>query len=117
MFKLHKPCAKCPFRTDVPGYLSRARANEIVTAITTKDAVFWCHETTVASEEDDGDMVATKSSQHCAGATILLEKIDRPNQMMRICERIRQYDRTKMDMAAPVFDTPRQFVAHHGGRR
>ena len=28
-FTLVRPCPKCPFRTDIPGYLRRARAQEI----------------------------------------------------------------------------------------
>jgi hypothetical protein len=45
-------------------------------------------------------------SPHCAGALIFLEKLDSPHQMMRICERIGYYDRTKLDMTAPVVEKP-----------
>jgi hypothetical protein len=115
-YDLKKPCAHCPFRTDCrPGWLGRSRAQEIATAITDQQATFACHETTV--EGEDGEQKETNDSQHCAGAMILLEKINRPNQMMRICERLGLYDRTKLDMDAPVFDTPKEFVKHHGKRR
>ena len=115
MFKLVKPCAKCPFRRDVGGYLTRARAREIASAITAQDATFSCHET--VTYDDDGKTVRTSQEQHCAGAAILLEKIGRANQMMRIMERIGAYDRTKLDMEAPVFDTPSEFIAHHGNKQ
>lgn len=39
---------------------------------------------------------------HCAGALIFLEKRYRPNQLMRISERLGMYDRTKLDMKAKV---------------
>ena len=48
---------------------------------------------------------------------ILLEKIERPNQLMRIMERLGFYDREKLDMTAPVFDTPKEFIAHHTPKR
>ena len=45
------PCAKCPFRRDVPGFLMQERAEEIAEAITEGDAAFWCHQTV----DYDGD--------------------------------------------------------------
>jgi pSer/pThr/pTyr-binding forkhead associated (FHA) protein len=53
---------------------------------------------------------AAFTEQHCAGATILLERLNRPNQMMRWMERLGGYDRTKLDMDAPVYRTPTAFV-------
>jgi hypothetical protein len=113
-FRMTRPCDSCPFRTDVGGYLTRGRAREIATALLS-DQTFHCHKTVdYSADEGEGD---TTDSQHCAGAMILLEKVDRPNQMMRICERLGVYDRRRMDMDAPVFDTFAQFIAHHGARR
>ena len=60
-------------------------------------------------------MQETEDSQHCGGAMILLEKIDRPNQMMRIMERIGGYDRRKLKMDADVFDDQYGFIDHHSG--
>jgi len=42
---------------------------------------------------------------HCAGALILLEKLEQPSQMMRIAERLRMYDARQLDMDAPVFES------------
>lgn len=67
---------------------------------------FPCHKTTVHTEDEDGcgDLVEDENSKHCAGALILLEKLEQPSQMMRICERLSLYDRRKLDMDADVFD-------------
>lgn len=106
-FNLKRPCAHCPFRNDRPGFLSKGRARSIKDSIVDRQETFPCHKTTVLIEEDDGesDMVVTAKSEHCAGATILLEKIGRPNQLMRIAGRMGIYDPEKLDMESPVFDT------------
>lgn len=113
-FALVRPCDGCPFRVDKPGYLTGARASEIMGALL-RDASFSCHKTNDFVDTDDGDTetVETEHSQHCAGALILLERLERPNQMMRWMERIGCYDRTALDMSAPVAKTPTAFIAHH----
>lgn len=110
-----QPCVNCPFRRDVRGYLTRARAHEIAAALLS-DASFTCHKTIATEEDDEGECftVETPDSQHCAGALIFLEAQERPNQMMRWMERIGCYDRSKLNMAAPVFTTAHDFIAHHG---
>lgn len=114
-FKLKRPCGKCPFRTDVPGYLRRERAAQIARDLV-GGASFACHETTEVVEDEDGyeDRVATEGSQHCAGALILMEHEEAPNQDMRIAERLGLYDASKLDMAAPVHRSFIAFVNHHG---
>jgi hypothetical protein len=110
-FNLVRPCRDCPFRTDVKPYLSAARAREIVDSITLQQATFACHKTVDYSDPEDDEPRAPKAEeQHCAGATILLERLDRPNQMMRISERLGLYNRRKLDMDAPVYRTPTAFV-------
>jgi len=98
-YDLTKPCDLCPFRNDEkrlfvhPSTLERMASGE-----------FCCHKTGQVSE--DGEAIEpTEKSQHCAGALIMLEKMERPHQMMRICERLGMYDRTKLDMKAPVFSS------------
>lgn len=110
-YALVRPCAKCPFRRDIAGYLHPERALEIATS----EEPFACHETTVYDEETD-EMEVTKESQHCAGALILAEKLEQPNQMMRIAERLGLYDHRRLDLDAPVFDTPAEMAAHHRAR-
>ncbi|WP_020397108.1 DUF6283 family protein [Thiolinea disciformis] len=113
-FNLKRPCANCPFRNDKPdqqGWLGALRAADIIVAITAQQGTFSCHKTTDIG--DEGEVIETKNTQHCAGALILLEKIERPNQMMRWMERIGKYDRNRLDMNAPVFDNTSDFIEFH----
>ena len=105
-YNLKRPCAKCPFRTDIPAYLRPERAQEIVNALVTSE--FPCHETIDYSDDSDGR--ETAKTAHCAGALIMLEHMEQPSQMMRICERLGFYDRTKLDMNAPVFTDAEDFI-------
>ena len=113
-FDLTRPCKDCPFRSDIPGYLTKARAREIIEAITRQQATFTCHKT---NKFEDGETIETRDSQHCAGALIFLERLDRPNQMMRWMERIGVYDRTKLDMDAPVHTANSMVAAQSPKRR
>lgn len=104
-FTKTKPCNNCPFRTDIQPYLSQGRAEEIIHEITENQQTFTCHKTSKKlSPEYKGE------EQHCAGALILLEHNNQPNQMMRIAERIGFYDRRKLDMTSPVFDNYEDFI-------
>ena len=96
MFDRTKPCKTCPFRTDENAlrYLGEKRAQEIVDSLL-GDKSFTCH--------DDIDL-DDKKKQHCVGATIILEKTNNPNQMMRICERLRLYDRHALSGHDEIFD-------------
>lgn len=99
-FGLTSPCSNCPFRSDGAGIpLRRARVREIDRALIRH--TFSCHKTT--GHDDDGEPVDLPTTMHCAGALILLEKIERPSQMMRIGERLGIYDRHKLNMQAPVY--------------
>ena len=107
-FDLHRPCASCPFRTDKPFFLPPERRDEIATGLES-DMTFSCHMTNDFCDEPEDcgceGVHETRRSQHCAGAMIVLEKMEMPNQLMRICERIGLYDRDRLVMDAPVFDT------------
>jgi hypothetical protein len=105
-YGLVKPCAKCPFRKDVTPYLRKARVREIERSLVR--AEFPCHETT--EHDDEGERKVTEGEMHCAGALILLEKTGQPSQMMRIAERLRMYDASKLDMEAPVFDSFKDMI-------
>ena len=110
-YSLIRPCAKCPFRNDIPPFLREDRVWEIADSLV--NAEFPCHETVDYDDEqwynDDEEkggsfFIPTGDEKHCAGALILLEKLEQPSQMMRICERFGSYDRNKLDMDSPVFD-------------
>lgn len=107
-FDQTNPCPNCPFRTDTLPYLTKARAKEISLAITIQQKTFTCHK--YVEHNDEGEAVDNPDGQHCAGALILLEKLDQPNQMMRIAERLRFYDRKKLNMDAPVFNDCASFI-------
>ena len=112
-FNMRTPCPHCPFRTDRPGFLRRA--DEIADALL-MGQTFTCHLTTVPTDEDedaDCDMMDGPNAEHCAGALIMLEHMEQPNQLMRIFERFGGYDRTKLDMDAPVFTDAEDFIEHH----
>lgn len=103
-YNLVRPCENCPFRTDVRPYLKPDRIQEMEEALVRGE--FHCHKTLDYSQiEDWEDEPGDEKAQHCAGALILLEKIDRPSQMMRICERLGLYHPEKLDMSSPVYDS------------
>jgi len=97
-YTMTTPCDACPFLKKLKRGFTMRRLHEFA------QGAFPCHKT--AAEVDDGDggteFRATKNSQHCAGLLIFLEKRDAPNQMMRIAGRLGMYDRTKLNMKAPV---------------
>lgn len=98
-YDLTKPCNLCPFRNDSKRlYVSPERLEEMASG------EFCCHKTGEINDEG-GEICPTAKSQHCAGLLIMREKMEQPHQMMRICERLGLYDRTKLDMNAPVFES------------
>lgn len=115
-YDLRKPCLGCPFRTDVEPYLAAERAEEIIEAITRRQQTFACHKHTRFDEDEEGESVNVPHSddQHCAGALILLERMEMPNQMMRISERLGLYDRTKLHMDAPVYEDADEMLEAYG---
>lgn len=101
-YDLTTPCNLCPFRNDDKRLVvSTRRLQEFASG------EFCCHKTTEADDEG-GDFVPKHDSKHCAGLLIFLEKMNSPHQMMRICERLGMYDRTKLNMDAPVFGSWRE---------
>lgn len=89
------PCKDCPFLEGTEQGYSDRRLREFASG------EFPCHKT-AAIDDETGNFLATRQSQHCAGALIYLEKRNAPHQMMRIAERLGMYDQTALDMEAPV---------------
>ncbi len=108
-FNLKKPCKDCPFRTDNGFILSNSRVEEITNALVNQDQTFSCHKT-IKHDDETGEGIEGKKTQHCAGALIMLEHMEKPNQMMRIAERCGFYDHTALDMDAPVFTNDDEMV-------
>lgn len=96
-YDLRKPCDLCPFRNDEKRLYVHPETLEGMAS-----GEFCCHKTGEVDEET-GDIEPTEESQHCAGALIFNEKRGQPHQMARICERLRMFDPSKLDMGAPVF--------------
>jgi len=114
-FDLTSPCDDCPFRNDGKGirWLGRARAVEIVGAL--ERSTFSCHKTD-SDPDDDDDSKDNVTTEHCAGALIMLEHMGKPGQMIRIAERLQLYDRRNMNMNSPVFKCGDEFVEHQARR-
>jgi hypothetical protein len=96
-YDLTRPCDLCPFRNDdnrltVPVQRMRGMLS----------GEFCCHKTGETNDET-GSIEPQPESQHCAGALIMLEKMGKQHQMMRIAERLGMYDPSRLDMDAPVF--------------
>lgn len=98
-YTMTKPCDACPFLKG-SGFTWRS-------LVAHASGEFACHKT--CDLDDDEGVYEPKGngkSLHCAGALIFLEKQEAPHQMMRICERLGGYDRTKLDMTVPVVGSP-----------
>ena len=94
-FRVRRPCEKCPFRTDIPPFLTVARAHEIQTSIYRGDS-FWCHETVDYDrwEDDDGETAdfyhAGSKESVCAGSIMVADLEGKPDQLTRVAEGLRQ---------------------------
>jgi hypothetical protein len=90
-YGMREPCKECPFLIGSGfTYASLVRHSS---------GEFGCHKACNLDEETS-TYEPHKKTPHCAGALIFLEKQDRPHQMMRICERLGLYDRTKLNMGS-----------------
>jgi hypothetical protein len=98
---LATPCADCPFLREGGIRLTSARVKEIAGGmLATQGHTFTCHKA-----------VDRGTKEHCGGALIFAEKHNNQTQMMRIAERLRLYDHTKLRGHARVFDTLKEMLA------
>ena len=100
-YNLTEPCNACPF------LIGRGFAYRRLTELASGE--FPCHKACDVDEETGDFVPRNDKTPHCAGALIFLEKQDAPHQMMRICERLGMYDRTKLNMSANVGSTPSDY--------
>lgn len=75
-------------------------------------ATFPCHKTV---DHDDEDEPLLDGGSFCAGAMIMLEKAQDPeqaphNHALRIAERLGFYDHKKLELTAPVFESFEQMI-------
>lgn len=88
-FDLKQPCNDCPFIKNgrMHNSLGEGRMSEIVEYVR-DDRTFECHKTVYNNNVE---------AQHCAGALLFMEQSsERPNQPMRIAERLGLYDHNKL---------------------
>lgn len=114
-FRLKSPCRDCPFRSDVTPFLRAGRVKEILDDIILRgDNHFHCHKTIEYGENDNGDETHGKErSQVCAGAMIMQERAGRPSVLARLGRLFGAYDPAKLNMNAPVYETPQAMIAAH----
>jgi hypothetical protein len=100
-----RPCARCPFRQDVPISLRQDRRVEIAHALM-NDGDFPCHETTVDDDDEEGSARrSTSDSLACAGAVKALALAGGTGQTMRIAERLGMVDLDRVEShGADVWD-------------
>lgn len=109
-YDLKKPCPQCPFRTDIKPFIHPERSEDICDSLE-RGQDFPCHKTT--GEGEDGETTVESSSQMCAGAMIMLERMGRPTQMMRISERFGKYNHKLLDMESPVYENTGAMIDRH----
>ncbi len=100
-YTMTTPCPACPFL--------KGSGFTLKSLIAHASGEFPCHKACVVDEDSGCDEPRSDKTPHCAGALIFLEKRNEPHQMMRICERLGMYDRTKLNMDAPVGTTAADF--------
>lgn len=62
---IKKPCAHCPYRTDVKPFLTPERGEELAVAAENPYNTFYCHKT--LDHDDEGETCASEGSKVCAG--------------------------------------------------
>ncbi len=101
-FNLKKPCKDCPFLKSKERFLCDSRYKEIAEDLV-NDKSFSCHKTN--DFDSEGMAIETTKTEHCAGALIMLEKMDNPNQFMNIGRFFGLYDPSNLDMNSDVYDS------------
>lgn len=100
-YNMTEPCDQCPFLVG-SGFTYTSLVRHA-------SGEFACHKTCKLSDDEEAVYEPRENSPHCAGALIFLERQNRPHQMMRISERLGMYDRTRLNMDAPVGRKPGDF--------
>jgi hypothetical protein len=106
VFDLKRPCMTCPFRK---GHGSRFRLPLTRLQEIGRADAFQCHKTVDYDGEEDEDGESTFAPgdrpQQCAGLMALLHYMDRPNQIMRVAERLGTLDPTTLDPENEAYAT------------
>ena len=102
------PCESCPFRSDIPFYLSAEKVQSILDALLGDDG-FLCHNTIEVTGSPFG------RDKACIGAAIFLEHVRvggcRANLSFRLREsHLKEFHRDELQMDAPIFPDIETFV-------
>lgn len=117
-YALNKPCENCPFLKDESRaiQLNEGRRDGIIEELLDGTASgFSCHKTVHCKtggtwdDDEEGSYIPSGRELQCAGAIAVLEKLNRPTQLMRVMERIGAYDRNKY---TPLFDLVIDYDLH-----
>jgi hypothetical protein len=120
-FRLRRPCAHCPWRSDREPFFGRdargyARARELEESLQ-ESHVFPCHKT--ATWDDDGEQQETATTQACAGALITMERGEGMGNLLRMAARLGIYDPAVLDLDSPTYGSLAEWAqahrAHAGG--
>lgn len=98
MDKKTRPCEQCPFRTDIPNYLSKVRKQEIANNLL-HDGSFTCHK-----HLDDDHFLFP-----CKGAAQFLNQVT-GTYLSNVCLRMQREQIGEVDNSVPVYRTIKQFV-------
>ena len=113
MFKLKKPCKRCPFRKG-QGELFNLGTDRCL-EIFNSDA-FQCHETVDYGHFEDERLRQGKNPQQCAGVMSLLHRANLPNQIMRVAERLGAANFAEIDHRDVYGSIADAIEAHSVGR-
>lgn len=106
-FGIPRPCANCPFRTDIPFPLHPARAASIADDLRT-GGTFVCHKTVDYSDADVDP--GQDSSCMCAGARATAARDGVTSQVEQVASRLGLHV-PEMDDNLPVHDSLNAWVA------
>ena len=118
-FDLKKPCTNCPFRKDSrKRWLSKARAQDLVSTVILGDDSFTCHKTVNYEawnkQDDDTEYQPNGEEQFCAGALHLEHKCNTGgNLTIRIARMMKLFEYENLKAGELVFDTAAEFINHH----
>jgi hypothetical protein len=112
MFDLKRPCAACPFRKGMGKRfgLPCARLREIRRA-----TAFQCHATVDYKAFDDDEKRQGDRPQQCAGLMTLLHRLNQPNQIMQVAERLGHLNPATLDPKHEVYATWAEAMRAHRG--
>lgn len=101
-FNLVRPCVDCPFLQANNLHLRADRAEEIAAGL--EHETFMCHKTQYRH-----------TTQHCAGALIIMAKNKQWGDLQQISMRIGLFKPNRLDLTAEVFPSFDDFVRFYGG--